>query len=209
MLDVKKISGRLALDIGAHVGTWSMQLATVFDKVIAFEPSRVPHKTLLENLQLNNIHNVQVIKSAVSDTAISTTLNIYYGSLSGAHTLLNVYPPHDGSSKNKIREESVVTVTLDSHIKSPVDFIKIDVEGAEASVLNGAMSIINRSNPTIIIEIHTSIDRANEVISILGEPNEILLWGSPMWKLTEELQKKYNMVRGNYFIYNRGEYNEI
>lgn len=133
----------IALDIGAHVGTWSMILAETFDRVIAFEP--MPH--LFECLQKNleGVENVRLNNFAVSSNG---------GPIRMASVVENSGNCRVATDKDR---ETITAraVSLDRAIAdypAGVDFIKIDVEGYETAVITGAENLIKRCKPFIMIE---------------------------------------------------------
>lgn len=132
----------IALDVGAHVGTWSRVLAKFFDRVIAFEP--MPH--LFECLARNvaKHENVAIVPRALSNTI-------------GRITMQRVA---DNSGNCRVAEDDDVNECVEVDVDQidnlalpgGVDFIKIDVEGYEPSVLTGGRETIQRDKPLILIE---------------------------------------------------------
>ena len=142
------------VDIGANVGTWVLHLANKFRQVFAFEPFDDARKALYENKRLNNLSNVEVFGSAISDYCGDATLTHY---VTGGHsTLLSEHP-----IRNEVGEYAgslnVEVVTLDwmlAKYQDKIDMIKIDTEGSEPKIICGAMDTIRKHNPRLIIEIH-------------------------------------------------------
>jgi FkbM family methyltransferase len=143
---MKYVSNRkTALDIGAHVGIWSKRLAELFNVVIAFEP--VPEHVECWNENVKK-YNASLQEVALSNKAGKVNMKVT-GHNSGMSTL-EYYAKRIRTSK----EISVETKTLDSYHLGIVDFMKIDVEGHEMKMLEGAMTTIQRHSPIIFIEIH-------------------------------------------------------
>jgi len=140
--------GNVVYDLGSHSGFYTI-LASVLvgnhGKVVAFEPHPRNLGYLREHLQLNNAQNVTVIDAAVSDKSgfIQFDGSGFTGHISSNHGDLQVK-----------------TVSLDELIETnqipPPDFMKIDIEGAEASALQGAKSMLSRVHPTILLATHGS-----------------------------------------------------
>src|SRR5712691_9183421 len=65
--EVDRMSGETAIDIGAHIGSYTLRMAKTFRQVIAFEPNPFNRYILGLNLQLNKNVNVQVEEAALSD----------------------------------------------------------------------------------------------------------------------------------------------
>ena len=135
-------------DIGAHVGFYTL-LASVLvgenGKVYAFEPNPRNLDYLKRHLAINGVTNVEVMECAVSDKDGYASFDI-----DKRHDLGHI--SDSGSFKVKI-------CTLDSLVFSkkilPPNFIKIDVEGAEFQVLNGAKEILKKFSPVLILDIHS------------------------------------------------------
>jgi len=107
--------------------------------VIAFEPLPEAYNELLENAKLNKVKD----KIEVYNVALGDGKNITGGK--GGGTMFSV--------SNK--ESTFQTKTLDSFNLDRVDILKIDVEGFEYGVLNGAVNTINKFKPKIILETHS------------------------------------------------------
>lgn len=135
--------GMVVVDIGAHVGYYTLLAARLVGpagKVYAFEPEPDNHTILLKNIDMNGYNNVVATQIAVSDLEGSSTL--YLTTLdSGRHSMYHHGLPERGAAP-------VETTTLDSFFESEewprVDFIKIDVEGAEAAVLDGMPRLMQK-----------------------------------------------------------------
>ena len=128
---------RIALDIGANVGLWSRDLVRHFDQVIAFEPVAMFRECLQRNVTAPNI-TVQSV--ALGDQDGQVSMIITEGNTGHTHV--------DPSS----RGGDTTIVRLDSMELSNVDYIKIDCEGYEYRILQGAEQTIQRCRPVIVIE---------------------------------------------------------
>lgn len=150
---LKNITGPVMLDIGAHTGSFS--LLPVFNsqiKVYAFEPSPWIYELLKTNIKLNNISkNTLTYNIALSNNSGVALLKIPKNKKdSGLATLGNPIRFKD------IEEIEIKTQKIDSFIKEhnikKIDFIKIDTEGAELSILNGGIETIKKYKPYMLIE---------------------------------------------------------
>jgi FkbM family methyltransferase len=134
----------VVVDVGAHVGYYTLLAAKQVGptgKVYAFEADLDNHEILLKNIGINGYNNVVTVQIAVSDRSGRSTL--YLTALdSGRHSMYHHGLPERGST-------SVETTTLDSFLESEdwprVDLMKIDVEGAEVTVLDGMTSLMERN----------------------------------------------------------------
>ena len=138
----------IAIDVGANEGLYSYVLAKLFDCVEAFEPNETASADLRDyNCPKINLHGVALSRSEGEGTLHVPILahgliNVGYGSLE-RETL----PPSDSVTTQIVR-----TKTLDSYGFENIAFIKIDVEGHELQVLEGATETIARCRPTILLE---------------------------------------------------------
>jgi FkbM family methyltransferase len=147
--------GMTVLDIGAHHGFYSL-LASVkvggTGRVIAFEPSPRERGKLLRNLALNGYTNVQVEDCALAEDAGQQELIVVGGINTGCNSLRrpNVKEP---TTSVAVRVETLDGY-LAEHPLPPVDFIKLDAEGAELSILRGARALLeSRPRPVIQCEL--------------------------------------------------------
>lgn len=147
--------GMTVLDIGAHHGFYSL-LASVkvggTGRVVAFEPSPRERDKLLRNLALNGYSNVQVEDCALAEAAGHQELIMVGGINTGCNSLRrpNVKEP---TSSVAVRVETLDGY-LAEHPLPPVDFIKLDAEGAELAILKGARAMLeSRPRPVIQCEL--------------------------------------------------------
>lgn len=138
---------QIVFDIGSHAGFFSLLASVLVEekgKVIAFEPLPRNIFYFKEHLRLNNITNVELIEAAVSKTSGVTSFSQsntgYQGGISENGTI-------------EVKLVSIDELILSKKIPIP-DFMKIDVEGKEKSVLKGATSLLENHHPTILLSIH-------------------------------------------------------
>jgi len=137
---------RTAIDVGAALGLFTYPMTVHFDTVHAFEP--LSEKA--EKLELGT--NAHVYNVALSKTEGTATLSVPVKN--GVHLKgWSSLAPTDIDIYNTCEERTVTTVPLDSYEFSNVDLLKIDVEGHELDVLQGARETIATWRPTIIIEV--------------------------------------------------------
>lgn len=128
--------GAMAIDIGAHVGFWSMHLVNSFTYVYAFEPIPMHRECFVQNVESPYCMLMPYALGAENGDA---WLTIPDGSSGGTHV------SDDGNIHAEMR-------TLDSLQFASCDFIKIDVEGFELDVLRGADETIRKFWPIICVE---------------------------------------------------------
>lgn len=130
----------VAVDVGAHVGSFTARYADVFDTVIAIEPVNTEY--LRENTQhLNNVE-------------------IHPVGLSNCNTTLYAHNPLPGNSGGwELHEQPnhmpVAVTTLDALKLSACDLIKIDCQGHETRVVQGAAQTVKNFRPTLQVELPT------------------------------------------------------
>jgi FkbM family methyltransferase len=129
---------RIAIDIGSHLGIISYQLSQQFQQVHSFEISPEIYNCSVENLKRQQVSNVVLHNHGLGNTVEYVDLDIP-GKTLGTHISPN------SKGKYEVR-------TLDEYNLNCVDFIKIDVEGYEAKVIQGAMETIKRCKPVILYE---------------------------------------------------------
>ncbi len=143
---ILKKRGRVFIDIGAHLGRYSILASKNFEKIYAIEPHPLNYKMLRKNLQHNNVKNVYAINIALS----SKNTYVYLSDLDVNTGAVKV------SDKGRIK---VRAFKLDYLIEEmlyidimQIDLIKIDAEGHEFEILEGALNLLKKGNPILIIE---------------------------------------------------------
>jgi FkbM family methyltransferase len=154
--------GMHALDVGANLGWFTVNMAFLVGpggRVDAFEPREDFALHLERTVLENRLSNVVIHKYALSATNGEGLISFDEEGLNPGGTYLQVgeTPPWDVSLKIQVRR-------MDSVVWAPVDFIKIDVEGAEKLVLDGAGPILDRDRPIILSEInHDNLMRTSRI----------------------------------------------
>ena len=143
------------LDVGAHLGYFSCLGAALCKdgEVHAFEIDPLSVERLMANADLNDFKNLKVVSMAVTNEK-------------GVVRIPKRVEPNPGLGINQKAKDyiEVPSTDLDSYVVenqiSP-DFIKIDVEGAEALVLGGMKEILEEGKVQILIEIHPNLLQSN------------------------------------------------
>jgi FkbM family methyltransferase len=146
--------GSVAYDIGANIGIHTLLLSRLVGRngqVYAFEPVPTLYDRLCENLSLNpSLPAARPVQLALGDS--SGTADFYTGHHAGAGHLAASGP----ESGDRI---VVPTSKLDEFVyrdhHAPPGFVKIDVEGAEGSVLAGAELVLSNARPIVMVDLHT------------------------------------------------------
>jgi FkbM family methyltransferase len=140
-------------DIGANGGFFTVMAAKKVGSdghVYAFEPSERERNILNENIKLNNLSNVTVINTAVGD---KNKLVEFILAKDGALNSLfkNKHPTQIVDSSTHVEMITIDSFVASSNI-SDIKLIKIDVEGAEKMVFEGAMNTLLKIRPKVIFE---------------------------------------------------------
>lgn len=148
--------GDVVIDIGTYVDGWYTLLAAKLTgnkgHVYAFEPHPIYYQRLKENVRLNRLTNVTLEHLGIFNKNGSST---FYEAQFGSSIIKSQVV---AMTKIKPKEITIQTTTLDTYIKAKniryVSLIKIDVEGAEMSVLKGGERLLRSKNaPDLVVEV--------------------------------------------------------
>ena len=149
--------GDIFFDIGANVGCFSLSASVCVGatgKVYAFEPVKKVYARLCENITLNNIENILAYPKAVNFE--DTKLKLYVGNQSNLGT--TSIQEHDSMSGEVVEVDSI---SLDGFVSSKniskVDFVKIDIEGAEKELFSSNYETWLPKVRCIVIELHDNL----------------------------------------------------
>jgi FkbM family methyltransferase len=166
--------GMTVVDVGAHHGLYSMLSSKRVGpkgRVFAFEPSPRERARLEKHLLANRCRNVSVHPFALGSKTGSEDLFLVDGAEDYCNSLR---PPAVAALTSKIRVE---VASLDAFLEHAgihhVDFLKLDVEGAELDVLKGAARTLGENpKPILLVEVFDLRTRAwgykaNEIVRFL------------------------------------------
>jgi len=148
--------GDIVYDVGANIGIYTVILAKAVGnngKVVAFEPEKESFERLQENVKINNLNNVQIIRKALGDK--NSDGKLYIGNTTGNFSLVKMY-------EEGINYQKVEIIRGDEFVKAenlPIPkLVKIDVEGYEYSALVGLRgTLIHPDCKIICCEVHPSL----------------------------------------------------
>jgi FkbM family methyltransferase len=143
------IAPTTSLDIGANIGNHAIVIAQYTKQLIAFEPVKFIFDALQQNLTLNKLNNAIALNFGLSDEASKRDIFIpKHGNL-GCSSL-------DVSFEDAEKQEIELVVGDDclnqTFPNERIDFIKMDVEGHEASALRGLEKTLKQDQPLLLIE---------------------------------------------------------
>ena len=154
--------GMTFIDIGANIGTYSMLAARLVGeegRVLSFEPNSENCRLILLGANRNKYQNIALFPVALGNA--------------NGHMLFATHIGSNGGfiqNEQKSLESPTCTVVpmfrLDGFIDERIDFIKIDVEGAEGLVMQGAVSLIEKYRPIITSEF--SLEMLQRVSGVTG-----------------------------------------
>jgi FkbM family methyltransferase len=139
--------GAVTVDVGANCGLYTRKLARLSRQVYAFEPSH----QMADLLRKTSASNVSVHEIALSDQTGRAELFIPRGEHEPVYGLASLEPAV-GTLNRDVVSVNVPTARLDAIVHQDVAFVKIDVEGHELSVLNGAVDLLEHCQPVFLVE---------------------------------------------------------
>ncbi len=141
--------GNIVVDVGANIGLHTLNMARIVGnagQVFAFEPDPSNFEILKKNVKINNYKNIILEQKAVGDKHGRTTL--YQSDHPGKHRIF----PQTEQAKSQVQVELTnLDNYFDSDMTDKINFIKIDVEGLEFSVLKGMKNILKNSKKIKIL----------------------------------------------------------
>ncbi len=140
--------GGVFLDVGAHVGHWSLRLAAKASRVIAVEANPATASTLRRHIAMNDLDNIKVIQVAAWDEATVLRLEDPNGQTEGGSTRVL---PADGQAA-VVHAHRLDAVLAD---EPRIDLVKLDVEGADIHAIEGMAGLLERCRPVLLIEDHS------------------------------------------------------
>jgi len=199
--------GDVVLDIGANIGAHTLPMAKLVGdagKVIAFEPTNYAFDKLSENCALNPI--------IASRTIINQVMLVSSGYASSVHSAPDIYsswPLKKEAASHEIHQGHLMStsraelLSLDDYVTmhnlSRLDFIKIDIDGFECEMFNGAAKTLKRYRPKIIMELapYTLVEQGGslkELISILSDAGYVFYTIDDRRKLPSDSDEINRMI---------------
>jgi FkbM family methyltransferase len=165
--------GDVVVDVGANIGIITLQMSrTVGSRglVYAIEPSPVTYSTLVENLELNSCHNVIPLQIVAGNKMAMTDFFIAPWRF---HMMSGMVANAPSAHKVKLLQAPLDSILEESN---QLDYIKIDVEGAELLVLQGCKELLRTLHPLLQIEVHgmflpsfsASVEELFRFLEVLG-----------------------------------------
>jgi FkbM family methyltransferase len=156
-LDLK---GRNVYDIGGYIGLLTMVFAKAAGptgQVIVFEPNEENCSKIEGHIQLNQVHNVKLLRLGIGDTKKENQTLIVRRNDSATGSMEDKIQSQiigEGNFKQLQINVDTLDGAIDTHSLPKPDFIKIDIEGMEYQALLGMSQTIHNYSPQFYIEIH-------------------------------------------------------
>lgn len=148
--DIEYFGNKDIIDAGAYIGDSSLAFTKLTSsKVHAFEPFEESFNKMQDNIKLNNVNNIVPVKASLSDINGEEKIYLSGDNIQGITT--------DESYRRYDQSFTIKTMTIDNYVKENnlnVGFIKVDVEGAEKRLLEGAIETIKSQKPFLILSIY-------------------------------------------------------
>lgn len=165
--------GMVCMDVGANIGFFSVHLGQVVGhegKVYCFEPIPSVHKRLQQHIEENNVgSSVKASTLALSNEDGEATIHFADENLTNQGMASIVLAQSQLANEQKIR-----TVKLDTFVQSEgltrLDFVKLDIQGAETFFLEGGKETLNKMKPILCFEV-----APDELVPLQLKPKDLLL----------------------------------
>ena len=176
------------IDVGANIGYFTILCSRLAETVYAFEPVPSVFERLTRNISLNNFDNVRAFQCAVSKER--TRLRIFESKISEGHDSTVRRFEHD---KSILVDAVTLDETVDRSVKDIV--MKVDAEGSEMDVLQGALGLLRSGKVTAIVlewsrRIYPNIANLRERFALYSKLGSVEVLDGP---------------RGNYTVQERHE----
>ncbi len=170
--------GAVIIDIGAHIGLFSViaaQVAGEKGKVYAFEPAPSTYALLQKTVSINHAaQSIETFQKAVGKESGKITFFISDDQADNSNSLVQY------KEDRSLHGIDVAVTSIDNFVQekniSKLDFIKIDVEGAEYDTLQGAVHTLKNLKPVCIVAIHPEPiaakgDRLEDIYDLISNCN--------------------------------------
>lgn len=171
---VKKFikSGTDSIDVGVYRGVYSYEMSKYSEKVHSFEPNPIIFKYINKNLK-KFIKNIHLYNFALSNQNKTMNLKIPIRNSNSNKEIFEEYYEmgkatiHNENNFENYENFEIQTKTIDElSFDNKISFIKIDVEGHELEVIEGAKNTIKRDKPVLLVEIEKQYTKKEVAESI-------------------------------------------
>jgi len=193
----------VVIDVGANIGGHTVSFAKqvgIGGAVWAYEPQPAVFQNLCANISLNALMNVKTFNAGcgaqddeINIPHINYSRDYNYGSIS-----LEEMEEENKRLGDAAAWQNIPVLKLDDHFNGDrLDFIKIDVEGMEIDVLQGAKNIITTFKPVLYVE-NDREDKSEELVSFILDCGYDAWWDRPMLFNPDNYANRLDNVLGNF-----------
>ena len=209
---IKKFSNKnklIFIDCGCNYGFYSFYTASLSErnKIISIEASKDTSKEFIKNQNLNSFKNVFFFNNAVSNSVDENVS--FYESLNDWESS-QTHNNFEFSSELKVKSIKIDSLLQENSLGDYVVIIKLDVEGNEINVIKGALEVIKKLEPLIIIEFSKYIfenqDNIDYLKNFLNKYNYSIYDTNynkknlkNILEMLKNLQKRYKTI-GNFYL---------
>ena len=143
--NLSPVSSTTFIDAGSFMGTFAIYIAKLSNQnlVVALEPDPDNYKKLLQNIRLNKLANVLPFNLGLWKTDTKLKFDPSGSEISSI--------PFEAFKKNLLQISTITINSLRKRIARKIDYIKMDIEGAEIEALQGATKCIQKDHPKFVI----------------------------------------------------------
>jgi FkbM family methyltransferase len=167
--------GMTYFDVGANVGFFAMIAARLVGpsgRVVCFEPLPENARQIEHNSQLNGFTNITIRCEALGGSNRSDVFNTSVEPTWGMLSTVGKRP-EQASGQITVEVRTLDSLSRAGGLPRP-DLIKMDVEGAEAEALSGALDTLGTTRPLLVIELHRTNDAVIAVLDRIGYASAVL-----------------------------------
>jgi FkbM family methyltransferase len=167
--------GMTVYDVGANVGFVTVIAARLVGekgRVFSFEPVSALANQAEHNADLNQFRQVVIYREALSNRDGDAVFQLAPDVMTGALVSRDL-PERRSANALTVKVRRLDTLVGTDKLAEP-NLIKIDVEGAEADVLDGGIEVLRRARPLLIIEVHSTNDAVADRLTALDYVGRVL-----------------------------------
>ena len=169
---IGSFAGGTFVDVGANIGVYTMYAAHRHPamKVYAFEPVRRTYHRLVDNLRLNNFPNVVPMHVAVANRNCLSEMYVKIEDVAGSGSQIDEPVDEHNGTFTPLSVEIVAMTSLNAlfELAGVLDYIKIDVDGRESTVLGGADVALLKAR-SVLVECNTDRLPLRSLESFMGK----------------------------------------
>jgi len=152
--------GDIVVDAGANIGTFTVKAAKIVGdegKVIAIEPEAKNLQFLRRNIEANELRNVVIVPKGVWGGKGKLRLNLSWNQTGHSFYRDECYGTKDNNDFEEVEIDAIDNILRELGIKK-VDFIKMDIEGAEIEAIKGMNETLRDNDIKLAIEVRHIVD---------------------------------------------------